>query len=66
VKPNSRKREVLPQADGTYVVCVNVPPIEGRANQQVVELLADHFGRTKRSITILKGIRGKLKVVEID
>jgi uncharacterized protein (TIGR00251 family) len=65
VKPNSRRREVRRQEDGTYVVCVTAPPVEGKANEQLVELLAEHFGRPKRNITILHGISGKSKVVEI-
>jgi len=65
VKPNARKDEVLVQADGTFTVRVSVPPIEGRANERVVEVLAEHFGKPKRSIQIVAGSRSRRKIVEI-
>ncbi|MCX6133718.1 MAG: DUF167 domain-containing protein [Ignavibacteriales bacterium] len=65
VKPNARKDEVALREDGVYVVKVSVPPIEGRANERLIEILADYFKKPKRSIGILVGTRGKHKIVEI-
>ena len=65
VKPNARKNEVQFREDGTYLVKVAAPPVEGRANQKLIEVLATHFGRPKRSFQILSGSRGKRKIVEI-
>jgi len=65
VKPNARKNEVK-QIDATnFAVSVTIPPVEGRANEKVVELLAEYFGKPKRCITILRGTTGKMKIVEI-
>ena len=66
VKPNARKDEVLVREDGVYVVKVSVPPIEGRANERLIEILAAHFKKPKRSIDILAGAHGKKKIVEIQ
>lgn len=66
VKPNSRKEAVEPQADGTYIVRVNAPPIEGRANERVVELLSEHFSRPKSSIRLVSGAQGKRKVFALE
>lgn len=65
VKPNARKNEVQVREDGTYLVKVSVPPIEGRANEKLIEVLSVHFGKPKRSFQILSGRRGKHKIVEI-
>ncbi len=65
VKPNSRKNEVILQEDGSYLVRVTSPPVEGRANNQLLEILADHFDRPKRDVTILRGTKGRKKVIEI-
>jgi len=65
VKPNSRKNEVKNLDDGTYLVSVKAPATEGRANAQLLELLADHFGRHKRDIAILRGAGGRHKIVEV-
>ena len=66
VKPNSRKPGVEKLPDGTYRVAVNAPPQEGRANEEVIEALADHFGVRKSDVRIVLGASGKKKVVEID
>jgi len=66
VKPNARQEAVTVREDGVYVVLVSVPPKEGRANERLIEVLSEHFQRPKRSITILKGTRGRHKIVEIQ
>ncbi|MDP2885903.1 MAG: DUF167 domain-containing protein [Ignavibacteria bacterium] len=66
VKPNARNDEVVVRDDGVFVVKVSVPPIEGRANERLIEVLAKHFKKPKRSIEILAGARGKHKIVEIQ
>jgi uncharacterized protein len=66
VKPNARRDEVLIREDGVYVVKVSVPPIEGRANERLIEILAAYFKKPKRSIDILAGAHGKHKIVEIQ
>ena len=66
VKPNARKDEVVVREDGVYVVKVSVPPIEGRANERLIEVLAEHFKKPKRAIEIRVGSRGKHKIVEVS
>lgn len=65
VKPNSRKEGVEKTAAGIYKVAVNAPPQDGRANEAVVELLAEHFDVPKSSITILRGHSGRKKLVSL-
>ena len=65
VKPNARKNAVETREDGSLVVYVSTPPIEGRANERLVEVLAQHFRRPKRDIVIVSGLRGKRKIVEV-
>ena len=66
VKPNSRREEVVKGADGVLTVRVSVPPIEGRANKRLIEVLADHFQKPRSSIRIVSGLSGKRKIVEIQ
>ena len=65
VKPNSRRESVEKQADGSYKVSLNAPPVEGRANERLVEMLAAFFKVRKSSVTILRGQSGRKKLVEI-
>jgi hypothetical protein len=65
VKPNARKNAVETRQDGSLVVYVSTPPIEGRANERLVQVLAEHFGRPRRDIVIVSGVRSKRKIVEV-
>jgi uncharacterized protein len=66
VKPNSRVEEVIKGEDGILTVRVSVPPVEGKANKRVIELLSAYFQKPKSSIAITAGLRGKHKFIEID
>lgn len=65
VKPNVKREGVEKLPDGSYRVSVNAPPQEGRANKAVIELLAKFFKIPKSSITILRGQRGRKKLIEV-
>ena len=64
VKPNSKTEEVSREGDD-FVVKVREPPREGKANEAVIRLLAEHFGIRKSQVRILAGFRSKNKVIEI-
>jgi len=64
VKPNSGTEEVSQEGD-SFTVKVKEPPKEGKANQAVIKLLAQHFGVPKSRVRILSGFRSRNKVVEV-
>jgi len=64
VKPNSRSEEVSREGD-ILTVKVKEPPREGKANQAVTRLLAEHFGVPKSQVRILSGFTSRNKVVEV-
>lgn len=65
VKPNSKKEGVVPTGEREYTVRVAAPPVEGKANERVIELLAEHFAVPKGRVTIARGAGGRRKIVEI-
>jgi uncharacterized protein (TIGR00251 family) len=65
VKPNSRT-EKLSQEGNSFIAKVKEPPKEGRANQAVIRLLAEHFGVSQSQVRILSGFRSRNKVVEVE
>ena len=65
VKPNARKNEVKKVDEKHYLVSVTAPPVDGKANTGVIELLSEYFGKAKSRIVILKGTSGREKLVEI-
>jgi len=65
IKTNSRKNEVTLSEDGTLTIFVTVPPVEGKANEKLIELLSEYFKKPKQCISIVAGLRSKTKIVEI-
>ncbi len=64
-KPNAKRQQLVVEADGSLTAHLKSPPVDGKANQELIALLAQHFGVPKSSITIKAGATGKLKLVEI-
>ncbi len=58
------KKEMIKSGEPLRVY-VTQPPEDGRANDAVIKLLAEHFKIPKSKINILKGEKNKNKVVEI-
>lgn len=65
VQARARRQEIVGVHDGALRVRVTAPPLEGRANQAVVELLAEHLRVPRSSIKIAAGERNPLKLVEV-
>jgi uncharacterized protein (TIGR00251 family) len=64
VKPNSKTEEVSQEGDN-FIVKVKEPPKEGKANQAVIKLLAEHFSVPQSQVRILSGFRSRNKVVDV-
>lgn len=59
------KCEILPQADGSCKVKLTRPALEGKANEQLREVLADYFHTSKSKVRIVSGEHAHIKKVEI-
>ena len=64
VKPNSKTDEISREGD-SFIVKVKEPPKEGKANQAVIKLLAEHFGVPRSQVRVLSGFKSRSKVVEV-
>jgi len=64
VIPNARQNRVLDE-EGQLKVHITAPPVGGKANKALIELLADYCKVKKSSIKIVKGEKSRDKVVEI-
>jgi uncharacterized protein (TIGR00251 family) len=65
VKPNARVSELALQPDGTWLARLKSPPVDGRANAELLELVARHFGCRKAQVSIRAGAGGRRKRVRI-
>lgn len=64
IKPKSKHPEVV-ERDGIVEVFVSSPPEDGKANEEMIELLADYFETAKSLVTIVSGHTARHKIVEI-
>jgi len=65
VKAKARENKVEKVDDTTYKVSVKSPPVGGRANKEVEEILAKYFNFPPSQVYIVSGFKSKSKVVEI-
>lgn len=65
VQPGSSRSQVVGWDGEVLRVRVQAPPVEGRANEALVELLAGALRLPKRDIVIERGAGGRQKLVAI-
>jgi uncharacterized protein len=65
VKPGSRVDELTLLDDGSWLARVKAPPVDGKANAAVVNLVADHFGLRKAQVHIKSGASGRQKLITL-
>ena len=66
VQPGAKKEAILGFADGVLRLRVTAPPVEGRANDAVLELVAQAVGVRPSHVTLLRGARSRDKLLRID
>ena len=59
------KQQKVVKEEGRLKVYLNAPPIEGKANKELIITLADYFKIKKNKIKIVKGFKSRDKVIEI-
>ena len=65
VKPNSKSPKIV-EEDGSLTVHLKSPPIDGKANEELIKVLADKYDVPKSRITIKSGLTSRQKLVEIE
>lgn len=66
VKPNARLSSLEETADGTWLAKLKSPPVDGRANEELIALVAKHFGCRKSDVSIKIGASGRIKLIRIE
>jgi len=66
VKPNSKVQKIEENADGSLTVRLKSPPVDGKANEELIKLLAEKFDVPKSHIRIKSGLSSWQKLIEID
>lgn len=66
VKPNTRRSLLEELPDGTWQAALKSPPVDGKANEELIALVAEHFACRKSAVTIQRGQSGRLKRVKVE
>jgi uncharacterized protein YggU (UPF0235/DUF167 family) len=66
VKPNARESRLEPLGDGTWLALLKSAPVDGKANAELIALVAGHFGLRKASVSLKSGASGRVKLVQVE
>lgn len=65
VKLKCRTEEVVQLESGSFLVKTRAAPVDGKANQRIIELLSDFLNVPKSRFELVSGHRGKKKIFKI-
>lgn len=66
VKTRAKRPGVRQLTGEVYEVAVNAPPIDGRANAEVIEALSKYFNLRKNQVTLVSGFTAVNKTFELS
>lgn len=66
VKPNARASSLEQVPDGSWIAQLKSPPVDGKANAELIALVALKFGCRKSAVAIRSGAGSRAKRIEID
>lgn len=65
VVPRAKKNEIVGMEGGTLKVRIAAPPVGGKANEVLVEFLAQALGVRKGQMEIVRGLRARDKTIRV-
>ena len=66
VQPNAKRTAADGLHDGTLRVRLCAPPVDGKANQLLIDWLAGELGLPKRAVQLVRGDTARRKWLAID
>lgn len=66
VQPGAKRSEFAGEHGGRMKLRLAAPAVEGKANEALVEFLADYFGVPRRSVRIVSGLKSRQKRVSVE
>ena len=65
VKTGTSQEKLELRGNREALIWIQEKPVEGKANEAVIRILARHFGVKKRAVVIKAGLKSKEKLIEI-
>ena len=66
VQPRASRSAIEGVHDDALRVRLSAPPVDGAANEALVELLAKALGVAKRNVRVVAGAASRSKVIEVE
>jgi uncharacterized protein (TIGR00251 family) len=66
LQPKASSNEVTGERNGKITIRVTAPPVDNKANKALVRLVADRLGIPKSRVKIIRGDKGRSKLLEIE
>ena len=66
VKPNARASVLGEESPGVWSAQLKSPPVDGKANEELIALVAKQFACPKSAVSIKSGASGRMKLVRIE
>lgn len=67
VKPNARESRLEPPIEGDlWSARLRSPPVDGKANDELIRLVADYFDCARKHVSIRSGAGARIKLIRID
>jgi len=66
VKPQSRVSALTQDEDGQWLAQIKSLPVDGKANEELIGLVAKQFGCAKSRVSIKSGAASRMKLVRIE
>ena len=66
VKPNARSSVLEQSENGEWLAQLKAAPVDGKANEELIALVASRFNCRKSAVSIKRGASGRTKLVRID
>ena len=63
--PRAKRTEAAGERNGALLVRLSAPPVEGAANESLIEFISDALGVPRRSVRIVSGDKRRLKCVAV-
>jgi uncharacterized protein (TIGR00251 family) len=65
VKPGSRVSQLAQEADGTWLAHLKSRPVDGKANAELIELVAERFNCRKADVVLKSGASSRVKLISV-
>lgn len=66
VKPRARLSELTQTQEGQWLAQLKSEPVDGKANEELIALVADHWGCRQAEVSMKSGTTSRMKLVRVE